>query len=237
MPCNCHSDGSIKTNVKRADIIFSGQIISKTTKSYVDAFNIEISHQDTISGMSNFYNALIAIYTIQVDTLFKGQVQKDTLTIITGINSAACGVGFTLGQNYIVYATEKGYGVYRNMIGTKQHLMWTSNCTRTAPYTATEENLIIKELHRVENQYDINKVKKKFYHRTLTIYTGIRPRRSLECKEMLKKRFGVEFKWSHASYDEKKDLKNREKMMRRFGDDWGAILRQEATKCAHTVTE
>ena len=76
-----------------------------------------------------------------------------------------------------------------------------------------------------------NKFKKKFFHKTLTVYTGIKPQISEECQQLIAKQFGVVFMWTQESYDKKEDSKNRKKMAGRFGDNWANIVRDETASC------
>jgi hypothetical protein len=82
--------------------------------------------------------------------MFKGKSSSDTLTIITPIKDAGCGYRFDLGKRYIVYATVRDETFPGNIIkriSTSDKVYWTNLCTRTAEWSQTEEDEILKTGH------------------------------------------------------------------------------------------
>ena len=147
MACKCDGQGTVSGNVKYSDIVFSGQVISKTFTNNFDSLGIQVTG-DTSKMDFKWREYPTAVVNIKVDKMYKGQLVSDTITILTPPNGAACGYYFQIGQKYIVYAT-----VFDEMLGTYKlkrrtfdnKTFWTHQCTRTQYWNTTEENDIIKE--------------------------------------------------------------------------------------------
>jgi len=120
--------------------------MSKWVISNPSGYGIKILG-DTLSYYYRFTKAPIAVYQIKVEKLFKGTSSSDTITIMTPVNGAACGFRFNLGEKYIVYATKKDAtipGDKIKRISTSNKIYWTNLCTRTAQWSKTEEDEILK---------------------------------------------------------------------------------------------
>ena len=145
--CNCEGEGTVSGSVKYSDVVFSGQVISRTLTTNYDSLGIVVTG-DTSKMYFKWREYPTAVVRIKVDKMYKGQLVSDTLTILTPPNGAACGYYFQVGQKYIVYAT-----VFDEMLGTSElkrrtfnnKTFWTHQCTRTQNWNTTEENDIIKE--------------------------------------------------------------------------------------------
>ncbi|WP_431216968.1 hypothetical protein ACQ86N_21895 [Puia sp. P3] len=144
--CNCEGELGTSDAVKYADCVFKGTVISKSAISNPIGYGIKILG-DTLSHFYRFTKAPIAVYQIKVEKLFKGKSSSDTLTIMTPVNGAACGFIFDSGERYIVYATKEDEtipGDKIKRISTSDKIYWTNMCTRTAQWSQTEENEILK---------------------------------------------------------------------------------------------
>jgi hypothetical protein len=144
--CKC-DDGTVSENVKYSDVIFSGQVISKILTRNYDSLGVKITG-DTSQMHSNKYEYPTVVVKIKVDTMYKGQLVSDTITILTPPNGAACGYYFQVGQKYIVYATilDKLPLAYKRKRRTFDNkTFWTHQCTRTQIWDSLEENDIINE--------------------------------------------------------------------------------------------
>lgn len=145
--CSCEGEGTVAGSVKYSDIVFSGQVISRTLTTSYDSLGIVVTG-DTSKMYFKWREFPTAVVKIKVDRIFKGQLVSDTLTILTPPNGASCGYRFQVGEKYIVYAT-----IFDEMLMTDKlkrrtfdnKTFWTHQCTRTQNWNATEENEIIKE--------------------------------------------------------------------------------------------
>jgi len=145
--CSCEGQGTVSGGVKYSDVVFSGQVISRTLTTKYDSLGIVVTG-DTSDMYFKWREYPTAVVKIKVDKMYKGQLVSDTITILTPPNGAACGYYFQVGQKYIVYAT-----IFDEMLGTSElkrrtfdnQTFWTHQCTRTQNWNTTEENDIIKE--------------------------------------------------------------------------------------------
>lgn len=100
LACSCVPPKSPSIERERAAAVFSGRVVAiKENKA-----------------LSNSYGKVEAVF--EVDRAWKG-VDRRTISVFTHSNSAACGYGFTVGVEYLVYASG-GEGPLR-----------TSLCSRT----------------------------------------------------------------------------------------------------------
>ena len=105
VPCSC-LEITPEQAFEDADIVFSGLV------------------RDIALGDSGTYFEA----TIDVDDLWKGEV-SDEITVLTEIDSAACGFSFDIGYEYLVYAYSYDWGIYTNI------------CTRTNLLDYSSEDL------------------------------------------------------------------------------------------------
>ena len=102
--CSCEGEGTVSGSVKYSDVVFSGQVISRTLTNNYDSLGIVVTG-DTSKMYFNWREFPTAVVKIKVDRMYKGQLVSDTLTILTPPNGASCGYRFQVGEKYIVYAT------------------------------------------------------------------------------------------------------------------------------------
>ncbi len=139
--CSCDGESTVKESVKYSDIVFKGQVISKTVTSDLSAYNVSIQG-DTTSFSFMLTKNPVAVFKIKVNRIYKGKSQSDTISVITPTNKASCGFGFQIGQTYIIYGTTNdevlsGNSSIRFAINNQTY--WTNLCTRTTPYFKSEE--------------------------------------------------------------------------------------------------
>jgi len=140
--CSC-LEISVAENLKSADIVFKGKIISKVTTTNFDSLNITL---EKVENSSLDWNIIpVVAVTIKTDTIYKG-CGSDTITIITPPNSAACGVRFQVGEDYIVYSFREMRQPYKVSKEDYNRIFWTHSCTRTNIWYGQEEDAIMKEL-------------------------------------------------------------------------------------------
>lgn len=149
--CNCDSDGTIKSNVKSADVVLKVQILELKITANLDSIDVMIEG-DTAKSNFKPWNYPVKVYKAIVMKSYKGQMATDTISIITGINGAACGVPLKENETYLLYGTFDDYvNGFSNVrrYSVKKESIWTNNCSRTWEFTETEEKEVIKE---IENQ-------------------------------------------------------------------------------------
>jgi hypothetical protein len=105
--CKCRQQ-TIEENMASADHVFSGKVMKiKKSQSSLTVF-------------------------VRVAKQFKGKIRFKTIEIMTASESAACGVNFQKGKEYVIYANN----------GDKKCLN-TSSCTRTTESVKEETEGIL----------------------------------------------------------------------------------------------
>lgn len=145
--CRCAGAGTVSGGLKSADVVFSGQVISRTLTINHDSLGVVITG-DTSKTLFNWREFPSTVVKIKVERMYKGKLVSDTLTILTPPNGASCGYRFQVGEKYIVYAS-----LFDELLLTSElkrrsfdnKTFWTHQCTRTQPWNTAEENDIIKE--------------------------------------------------------------------------------------------
>lgn len=148
--CSCEGKGTVTNSVTYADVVFSGQLITRSLTKNYDSLGIIITG-DTSKIHYDWRKYPIAVIRIKVDKIFKGQLLSDTIIILTPPNGAACGYSFQVGQKYIVYAT-----IFDELLITDQYkrrtnsnkTFWTHQCTRTQDWNKTEEHEILMAINK-----------------------------------------------------------------------------------------
>ncbi|RBW68044.1 hypothetical protein [Bacillus taeanensis] len=110
--CSCIEPGTPSEELNNSKAVFTGKVL-------------EITEDET-----NYEKEVV----FEVLSTYKG-VTEPQVTLYTGMNSAACGFNFTVGEEYLVYATGDGR-------------LQTTLCSRTAELAAANEDL--KELGKGE---------------------------------------------------------------------------------------
>lgn len=141
--CKCEGEISTEDAVKYSEIVFKGVVLSRTITSAFDEYGI-VTKGDS-SALKFLSKNPIAVYKIKVSSLFKGKQNFDTVVILTPVNGAGCGVRFTIGQEWIVYAGTKDEILSSNSVQrftNKAGVYFTNLCTRTTEWYSEEENAI-----------------------------------------------------------------------------------------------
>ncbi|MEO5643484.1 MAG: hypothetical protein ABIQ40_03470 [Bacteroidia bacterium] len=127
--CSCIGEISVKDEIKRSDIVFTGKVIS------VDTLLI-------FTEPGSMFKVYKRKYSFQLQSLYKGKISSDTVEIIAGLGGGDCGFEFAAGSEYIVYAN---YETYTIAGGTSLSCLSTNICRRTCLKN-------IEELKQIEKQ-------------------------------------------------------------------------------------
>jgi hypothetical protein len=146
--CSCQDELPVSASIKYADVVFSGQVISKTLTRNYDSLGIVVTGDTKKTGITGRELPLVAV-KIKVEKMYKGQLVDSILTILTAPTGATCGVYFQTGQKCIVYATkfDQILGSLKIKRSSKDKTaFWTHLCTRTQGWNGEEEREIMKEM-------------------------------------------------------------------------------------------
>lgn len=139
LACSCIGSSTVKSAIKYTEAVFVGRVVSK------EEFT---SREEFVTKDTTGIKFRLVRYSFEVKTVYKGKISKDRVEVVTGLGLGDCGFGFTIGQDYIVYASYKLQNNGSHHIKSK-HLE-TDDCTRTRLYQLeeiTELKKYLKEKH------------------------------------------------------------------------------------------
>ena len=139
--CSCIGERAVEEEVKHADAIVVGTVLSKQLVTLTDSTILKMFPSDTTMRNSPMSKMTIARYDLLVQDIYKGKITKDTLTIFTGLGGGDCGIRFEIGKKYIVYGENETYfGQVNNDFKFPKAIntFWTYNCLRTTSYFQDE---------------------------------------------------------------------------------------------------
>jgi hypothetical protein len=139
--CSCQGERTVQEEVKYADAVFVGTVISKELTMKTDSAIMRAM------TTGNSPMPTVAKYSLLVEYIYKGEITSDTITIFTGLGGGDCGVRFEIGEKYIVYGKSETYfgGLFSEFQFPKGvNIFWTHTCMRTNLFRQEEINEIEK---------------------------------------------------------------------------------------------
>lgn len=155
--CSCVGQRTVEEEVKHADAIVVGTVLSKQLITLTDSTMLKMFPNDTIMRNSPMSKMTIARYDLLVHDIYKGKIRSDTLTIYTGLGGGDCGIRFEVGKKYIVYGENETYfGQVNNDIKfpKAKNTFWTYQCLRTTSYFQDEITEIEKFAKKQKRKTD-----------------------------------------------------------------------------------
>jgi hypothetical protein len=150
--CDC-GQKSVARALATADIVVSGEIVSLIEMSDLNSIGITTTG-DTASFAYQFLGVLDKyVYRVKVDTILKGKVSSDTISIVTA--AGGCGLRLRLerGKQYVIYGTREDETIRKEeilaqagirLISTNMNTYWTSKCMRVVETTNGEMMKILQ---------------------------------------------------------------------------------------------
>lgn len=140
--CTCvEINESIGKKIEKAflksDLIFVGKVIDqqfKETEIYVPEINAKQKYSR-------------AVYTFELINLFRGQLYKEEIEIVTTSSGGLCGFEFQVGEVYLVYSNQYDQRIAFNAYLNQERVdpfYATNICTRTRKFTKVETREIRK---------------------------------------------------------------------------------------------
>ena len=123
--CSCIGQRTVEEEIIHSDIVVVGTIISIEEIKIYDTVNIDLEIFHIINR-----NDLI------VNTLYKGNLNTDTVSVFSGSGFGDCGYQFEIGGKYIVYGINYNYQGKTNDNLTNE--FFTTICYRTKRYQNEE---------------------------------------------------------------------------------------------------
>lgn len=130
LACSCIGKKTVLEEFKSADAVFAGTVLSS------DEFLV----QD--KSLPDGYKMYKLKVSILFASIYKGEIVKDTVSIVTGIGGGDCGIHFVVGEKYIIYARylDKYFEAGNNV----KPFLSTNICDRTAIFSEKERNSLCK---------------------------------------------------------------------------------------------
>lgn len=132
--CSCKEQRSVKEEVRHADAVIVGTMVSKEVVLLTDTTYLQMFSFDTLMRDFPMSSITIVKYQMFVEDIYKGETSIDTVVIYSGIGGGDCGVRFEVGEKYIVYAEDETYFGQENnnfKFPKSKNTYWTFNCLRT----------------------------------------------------------------------------------------------------------
>jgi len=143
--CKCQGETTVRAAVQHAQVVASGRVISRLITPNLKPYGVTIMG-DTTDEAYHAMKFSVAVYRLKIDKIYKGKSVTDTLTIITPVNGAGCGVRFEVGERYIVYATvvdEVAHNSKVRRVSMGGRAYWTHQCTRNSEWFAEEDKALL----------------------------------------------------------------------------------------------
>lgn len=163
--CSCSGIKSVEAGIEHVDLVIAGRVIKAEHFSNLDSIlrkvvfkNLKINADGndmptkSLQLPENSFSMGYSLYEVQVHELYKGEIKRDTLSILSASSDAACGYRFQAGEEYIIYAHEgiKAFKEFEDFYKEDFSLYRTNICTRTQIYDSKEIDEIRRLLPRKE---------------------------------------------------------------------------------------
>ena len=149
--CSCVGESSVEESFRSSDVVAVGRVIQSDTDWIPDSARIKemVAHGFLADSLDKrLYGYYFTRVTVQIEKIYKGHAEGDTLTVYTGMGRGDCGFRFRQGQQYVIYGHNKSYLdvlLDNESLPNGRNVYWTNICTRTRE--ADQE-----EIRRIENQ-------------------------------------------------------------------------------------
>lgn len=131
--CTCIGTSTITERFNNADVILSGKVIKIDTTSFSDY---------TLSDVTHFWQKV----SLLVFKYYKGELQKDTVIVESGIGKGECGATFKLNKTYIVF-----FYIHPERKDVHPERYVTTICEKNRIYNNKDNRTLLK-LSRKQNQ-------------------------------------------------------------------------------------
>lgn len=133
--CSCMPPASAPAELTKADAVFVGRAVSVVTE------------EREMAEIRSFFSQHRVTFELQ--RVWKGLPEGETVTVTTAADGAACGYAFEEGKTYLVFAyevrqdreSEEGGGEDGAGDGPEDRQLTTNLCTRNAPLRRAGEDV------------------------------------------------------------------------------------------------
>jgi len=125
--CSCMAPGPSGVELEKADAVFLGRVVAVETR------------EREVREIRSFFSQHHV--TFELEKVWKGCEEGETVTVTTASDGAACGYGFAEGESYLVYAYAVGRDAEGGTDAGDAPQLTTNLCTRNAPRERAGEDL------------------------------------------------------------------------------------------------
>ncbi len=156
--CSCIKKDSLEEAYSKADIIVQGlvvraELVHLSNKVAINQLLESGTPLDSIdSHLTDFPMVKVLV---EIEKIYKGSSNHDTLTIYTGNSGGNCGFEFITGHNYIIFAQKESYfGESFNMryLSNSDEFYWVDMCTRTNGFNFREISALEEFIKKLEKE-------------------------------------------------------------------------------------
>ena len=140
--CTCNRIIPMSEAISKSNIIIVGKILEKEIVQFQNGKAGRIIPEDSLL---DFDGIIKAIYKVQIVEKYKGKLKQNIITLITGLGNGDCGYSFSIGNEYVIYASKQTNKVLP--IGI--NIFSTNICTRTIPKNEAE----LQELRQILKKF------------------------------------------------------------------------------------
>ena len=148
--CTCVKIGKIttKSSYNSSKFVMHGLVLEIKEAEIQDTmlYNTLIEHGISSQNIpENFIKSPIKQITFKVIYNYKKFQIQDTISILTGFDGAACGVGFEINKEYLVFSSSNEPCIPPK---TRHQIIWTDTCTETKLFSKKENKKLIRLKNR-----------------------------------------------------------------------------------------
>lgn len=146
--CSCVGVPSVVAALKEVDFVAVGTVKARTR---VSASNVlgGASRFPSLSARDTLLFPYRYAYTVEIEEVYKGDTRKRVVELLTGAGSGNCGVAFSVGSSYVIYAYSRRSLELAGGLVEVPPFLATHTCTRTTPVNNAE----LQALRRVTRHH------------------------------------------------------------------------------------
>ena len=133
--CTCLENFTLREEIENSEFIATGKVIS--FERYTIGYKLAYTHNTdgSLRIPIEFDRQSLSKYKVLITRIYKGDLNSDTLIILTGEGGGDCGFHFEIDKNYTIFGNRNSYYDLANSKDYQvegANIVWTNDCTMTA---------------------------------------------------------------------------------------------------------
>lgn len=153
--CKCQGQNDVQTEFEGTKVIVHGKVLNKSFVSYASTLSTEKlnaireKYKSDSQKLAFLESESIIKVELEIIESYKGNGQKNKITVYTSRSSASCGfLGFKVDEDFLIYLSPKSqmdFMFSKASNGAKDSsVLWTNHCTRTKGFDKSEHQKLCK---------------------------------------------------------------------------------------------